>query len=162
MATTLMPKTKPKLCKHKPRGIISVEIRHYTKKSLEHYLFLQSNPEDDCSFCFVETANKLQESYNSSLSSKYFDKAEVETINIPTPCSYDELQYLLSIAIPRHYGPALLEYPNGNQIEPKSCLFKDGDRIIFREIRPSSQKDFDVQELYKRFESINIENFLSR
>lgn len=167
IATTTIPKTKPKSCKHNqkipPRVSITVEIRHYTQKSFEHYLFLQSNPDEDCSVCFVENANKLQESHNNSLSRKYFDKAEVETINIPSvPCSYDELQYLLAIAIPRHYGPALVEYPNGNQIEPRSCSFKDGDRIIFREIRPSSKQDFDVQELYKRFDGISIEHFLSR
>jgi hypothetical protein len=142
-------------CKHKRakkiKGTITVEIRHFQSKTeWDHIEIIKDN---ECSLCFVENANQGMQT--NSLTN-YFHPPNVYHISLPTPNSYEELQQLLAIAIPNDFGPATIERPDGIKIIAESCLFKDGETIVFREIRPSTEKDFDIQKYYKKFNDIDM------
>ena len=156
-------------CKHKQikslRGTLHIEIRYFDSKIAEGHedeeiRFFQDDVE--CSICFVENLNKLQtrrrQASKNSLTN-YFLKLNVHKISIPVPTSYEELQQLLAVSIPKSFGPAVIERFDGSPVYPdlqSSSLFKDGETIIFREIRPSIEKDFDIQNYYKQLKQTNI------
>lgn len=153
----------PSPCKHKqqknPKGQVYVEIRHFESNSVDD---IKVNEDNECSLCFVEKANKNKESLTTKLiKDSYFSPPNVYTITIPTPCSFEDLQQHLATAIPKYFGPAIIEGSDGDLLLPNLCTLKDGDKIVFREIRPSSEKDFDIQHNYKKFNDIDIEKVIN-
>ncbi len=141
----------------KDRGSLIIEIRHFeTIRSEIHY-----EDNNDCSVCFLDNVNKHTEKPQEHLCNDYFDPPTVYSIIIPKPHDHEELHKLLAEVIPIHYGPGLLERLDGSAISPDSCTFVDGEKIIFREIRPCTKKDFDMKRLYGKFKELDIEYYES-
>ena len=140
-------------CKHKQKqikGKLNVEIRYFESKQEKEDIDEFFIEENECSLCFVEHVNNIRKMHTNKMTG-YFHPPSVYSISIPTPSSYEELQQLLATVIPKNYGPAIIERPDGSQIIPGSCMFADGETIVFREICPSSIKDFDIQSCHKKF-----------
>ena len=101
---------------------------------------------------FVQTTNAICECKTMHTKCLNEDPQPcVSKISIDIPNSYDQLQQLLAPAIPKHYGPAVIERKDGRQILPGSCTFLDGETIVFREIRPPSIQDCNIQNFHKTF-----------
>ena len=148
-------------CKHqqpKPsRGTIHVEIRRFGSKSEDNVKIIN---EMECSQCFVESVHRIQT--QSTKSTHYYDPPTISTITLPTPTSYDELQQFLAIALPINFGPALIESSDGKQIPQISYQFNDGDKIVCRQIYPSSEKDMNIQQYYKDFDGVTFNDLCSK
>ncbi len=141
------------------QGRLNVEIRHF-KSEFEKEDF-QERMEVDVDYCssrVVENINANCETIGTKcLREDYFPPSRVYKISIGIPSNYDELQQLLATAIPKHYGPAVIERKDGRQILPGSSTFTDGETIVFREIRPYSPiNDGNIQRLHEKFDEPNM------
>ena len=147
----------PSLCKHhqnEDKGTIVVEVRHFNIRDDKDII---STPELECSLCFVENVNHHSQMINrSAVCHDYFKPPDVFEVTIQRPTNHEELQNFLSVVIPKDFGPAILERSDGSAISPNSCTFQHGERILFREIRPSTQKDFDMKRLYQKFQELDV------
>ena len=150
----------PSSCKHhqnEDKGTLVVEVRHFNPKEDKD---ITSSPHFECSLCFVENVNRRSQKVNRSAECHdYFKPPHVYDVTIQRPTSYEELQNFLSVVIPKDFGPTILERSDGSAISPNSCTFQEGERISFRELRPSTQKDFDMKRLYRKFNELDANYF---
>lgn len=154
------------LCnKHKvqeDKGTLVVEIRHLQSSSTSNDIF-STYEDQECSICSVHSVNAFTEKANGNeVSCDYFNPPQVYNVIIQRPSNHQELHKLLSVVLPRNCGPALLERRDGSVVSPESCnTFQNGEKIIFREIRPPSTKDFDMKEMYHKCKDMDIEHYES-
>jgi hypothetical protein len=130
----------------KKKGEINIEVRYFQSEGDNHVI--EAIEDSKCSLCFIENESKNRE---KSAQNKYCYRLAMNKISISTPSSYDELQQLLAVAIPQNYGPVIIESESGDIISPQTCTFNDGETIIFREIRPSRESDFDYRHYRKQW-----------
>mmetsp|Transcript_9871 Transcript_9871/g.10938 ORF Transcript_9871/g.10938 Transcript_9871/m.10938 type:complete len:164 (-) Transcript_9871:82-573(-) len=132
------------------RGTINVEIRCFTQNDKIKDSLNTFTEDDECPKCFVEYVNR--QLLNDGRVRYYNTPAISRNIVIPRPRSYEEFQIFIATNIPNTFGPAVVETRDGSQIFSDQDAFMDGETYVFREIRPSTMKDFDVKIFYDMFQ----------